>query len=505
MSSFASFSIAKALSAFSIEISDVVSNKMVNDSRQVDCNAVFCAVIGTQQDGRDYIEKAVDAGAAIVVAQCLCESHHGNVISRSGPNGDVPIIQFYELDKHLYALAKTYYGDPERQLKLIGITGTNGKTSTSQMLAKCLELLGKKSAVIGTIGAGQLDALTPIANTTPGPTELNGLLAQFVSKQVTDVAMEVSSHALSQHRVNPAMFDIALFTNLSRDHLDYHETMEEYAKAKFSLFTGEKTQTAVINLDDEYGRQWLSDNTSEQRVIKFSRLKQNEGLENTLAATNIKHGLAGTAFLLSYGQQNADVQTPLLGDFNIENLLAVAAGLIAYGFGLDEIANVLGSVDAPAGRMESFTSAKLPTSVVDYAHTPDALENALVACRQHCQGQLWVVFGCGGDRDKGKRSLMGKVSEKLADKIVITNDNPRSEAPELIANDILTGINQPEKTMVMLDRAQAVRWCMTHALPEDIVLYAGKGHENNIIIADQVLPYNERAMIKSFYHSEVSA
>ena len=501
MSKVAAYSIRKALSLFDIGIDEIASTQLVNDSRSVNTSTVFCAVIGTEQDGREYIPQAIEAGALLIISQCPCEAHHGNISYKEYQGQQIAVIQFFELAKHLSALAQAYYGHPAQQLCMIGITGTNGKTSTSQMLAQSLDALGNRAAVIGTTGAGQLSQLTAINNTTPGPTELNQLLAQFVEQGVSHVVMEVSSHALDQHRIQPSMFDVAVFTNLSRDHLDYHQTMEAYAAAKFSLFANDENQLAVLNIDDEYAKQWIAEKKVQDKVATFSSQANSKA---TLAAQNIAHNADGILFELEYQQHVTAIATTLFGDFNVENLLTVSTTLIAMGFTFEQVCQQLPKLKAPMGRMEHFSSADKASCIVDYAHTPDALENALIACRQHCHGELWVLFGCGGDRDKGKRSLMGEAAEKYAEHIVITNDNPRSEAPELIANDILSGIKESKKVTVLLDREQAVRKTLSHAKPNDVVLVAGKGHEENILIGDTIVPYSERALVKSLFEQEAS-
>ncbi|NMP32041.1 UDP-N-acetylmuramoyl-L-alanyl-D-glutamate--2,6-diaminopimelate ligase [Thalassotalea sp. M1531] len=498
------FNIAKALSQFDIEIEYTCSNQITNDSRQVTHGDVFCAVIGSESDGRQFIDQAIAAGAVLVIAQCHHQQQHGNVISRSveSISGEVltaQIVQFYELNEKLFELAAHYYHQPVNELSLIGVTGTNGKTSTTQIIASLLEHCGKKSAVIGTTGAGSLNSLAPIANTTPGPTELNHLMAGFVEQKIQHVAMEVSSHALDQGRILPSQLDVAVFTNLSRDHLDYHQTMEEYAAAKFSIFSGSAGQTAIINGDDVYGQQWLT--LINQPSYVYGRSGQVKTYEQFVYGSNISLSEHGITFTIETSTDQVEVTTQLLGMFNIDNLLAAIATMLALGFSLKDISPAIEKVEPSQGRMEAYSTIGMATAVVDYAHTPDALENALMACREHCQGELWVVFGCGGDRDKGKRAQMGAIAEKYAEHVVITNDNPRSEAPELIANDILSGCSHTEKITVMLDRKQAVRSAIAHAKAEDLVLLAGKGHENNIEIAGQIIEYSERAVVKSLYQA----
>ncbi len=496
------YSIANALALFDISIDEVNSNALINDSRLASNQTIFCAVMGSLADGRQYIDSALAAGCPMVIAQCHSAAQHGNVLERLVGQVKVPVVQFFELDKHLSAIAQCYYGYPHHALKMVGITGTNGKTSTSQIIANCFTALNQESAVIGTIGAGKVGALIEINNTTPGPTELNGLLAQFVQQGIKVVSMEVSSHALDQHRVSPEMMDIAVFTNLSRDHLDYHQTMDEYAKAKFRLFTGSKAQTAVINGDDAYGNTWLSKQDNLDDVIVFGRNDRVAHYARFVKAKSVKPSGHGLSFVLETEKETVDVSSQLVGDFNVDNILAAIAVLRAAEISLTDIVSILPHISACEGRMESFYQDGKATCIVDYAHTPDALENALKACRLHCQSKLWVVFGCGGDRDQGKRAMMGEIAEQFADHVVVTNDNPRHEAPEMIVSGILSGCKHPEKVTVILERKQAVISTLSNAGPNDIVLLAGKGHENTIQIGSKIIDYSERQLVMSIYQQE---
>ena len=486
------------------------THHLINDSRALNNNDIFCAVIGSGQDGREYIDQAIASGALLILAECQSEQQHGNILWRKvssdstnkSDDRQIAIVQFYQLNHHLFAFATAYYQQPQNKMVMIGLTGTNGKTSTSQLIAKLLDDNGQSAAVIGTNGAGKLDNLTELNNTTPGATQLSQLLAKFVDNKVSHVAMEVSSHALEQRRVTNDLFNIALFTNLSRDHLDYHQTMANYAQAKAKIFTHDSGQVAIINGDDEIGQQWLKDWPVEQQVIVYGRSKVISEAAKFVQATDIKHHSQGVSFSLNTHLGTNHIDSPLMADFNVDNLLAAIAVLIIEKVSLEDIAKSVAKVTPIIGRMETITQTGQVTAVVDYAHTPDALENALIACRQHCQGELWVVFGCGGDRDKGKRSLMGAIAEKLADHLVVTNDNPRNEAPEMIVSDILSGCVQTEKITIILDREQAVASTLSYAKADDIVLFAGKGHEDYILIGDKTISYNEREVVRSFFYKE---
>ena len=486
---------------------------LVNDSRIVTTGDIFCAIVGHAQDGRSYIDKAITQGAKLVLADCESPENHG-VISEIA---NASVISFYQLNLQLFNLAKAYYQNPQANMAMIGITGTNGKTTTSQLIAQMLSSYNKPCAVIGTNGAGKVNQLKPVENTTPSATELHQLFYRFHQEGLNHVAMEVSSHALVQNRVTGDLFDIAVFTNLSRDHLDYHGTMVDYAQAKKALFTGSNKQTAVLNYDDEQVQRWLLlDLPTGISAINSWLYGQNEALlkcEKFVCAQHIKHHHQGVTFTLMSHLGEIVIESPLLGHFNIENLLAAISVLLIEGATLDIVANLAKQVKAVAGRMEVTAAHDLPTAVVDYAHTPDALEKALQACRQHCQGELYVVFGCGGDRDKGKRPLMAQAAQHYADYIVITNDNPRSENPEQIVEDILSGFTgeiekkYSDKVSVKLDREQAVLATLKQASVQDIVLLAGKGHEDYVILSDgqggtKKVAYDERAVVELFYQTK---
>lgn len=520
MSKPATHYIAACLAQYSITVPNSIDlsrfcGDLHNDSRAVVKGDIFCAIIGHDQDGRQYIEQAIRKGAKLVIAECEDISEHGDVTFTPSDN-KIAIIKFYQLNQHLFSLTKSFYQAPQNNMTLVGITGTNGKTTTSQLIAQMLSAYDKPCAVIGTNGAGPLQDLQPIENTTPGACELHQLFNRFndehsVHGKFSYVTMEVSSHALSQNRVQADLFDIAVFTNLSRDHLDYHGSMASYGEAKKQIFSAESHQVAVLNYDDEQVQKWLKNWPEQQTLWLYSREQNITTHKQFVMAEGIKHHSHGVTFRLTSHIGNIEITSPLLGDFNIDNLLAAISVLLIQGVPLRELPNLVAQVNAVAGRMEATSAKNLATAVVDYAHTPDALEKALKACRKHCSGELYVVFGCGGDRDKGKRPLMAKAAEKYADYLIVTNDNPRSEDAQLIANDIVDGFANPhaEKITIILEREQAVLNTLKKAKFGDIVLLAGKGHEDYVIVAKhdeqgaiigtQKLAYNERLVVQSFY------
>lgn len=479
-----------------------------NDSRTLKPDDIFCAVIGHAQDGRKYIAKAVSQGASLILSECETKLEHGKITYLSHAGQPVAVINVYQLNKQLFELASSYYQAPQTQMTMIGITGTNGKTSTSQLLGQILTRCQKSCAIIGTNGTGVVDVnnehyLTELANTTPSATDLVQLFHAYAQQKVTYLAMEVSSHALAQQRVSENVFDIAVFTNLSRDHLDYHGSMAGYAAAKRRLFTNSSKQVAIVNGDDEQAQIWLANWSSPQKLWVYGRSEQVKNKQYFVSCQHVKHHSQGVEFTLTSHLGDIKIRSPLLGDFNIDNLLAVISVLLVEGIPLFVIAQQVEKIKPIAGRMETFTSnsdsKKLATTVVDYAHTPDALEKALIACRQHCRGKLYVVFGCGGDRDKGKRPLMAKAAEKYADQLVITSDNPRTEAPLSIIDDIVAGLAAETQATIIENRQQAVEQTLAKAQVNDVVLLAGKGHEDYIIIGSEKINYNERQVVMEFY------
>lgn len=499
------YCIATTLSAFGINISTLTTKRLINNSLEIKAQDVFCAVIGHHKNGCNFINSAIENGAACVIAQVSSASEHGNVdIINSGDNS-APVIAFYQLNEHLFSLAQLYYQVPNKLMKLVGITGTNGKTTTASIISQLLNVNHKKEALIGTLGAGRLNHLVATNNTTPAATELMQLMADFAEQGVEYLSMEVSSHALVQKRVSPDIFDVAVFMNLSRDHLDYHQTMEAYAKAKFSLFTQQASQKAVINGDDPFAINYLNSLNSKQLnyVTVFGYSESLAKYSQFIIAEQIKYQPSGVSFFIKTHLGNEELTSPLLGAFNVENLLAAIAVLLSFGFTLSNIKTSLHLLKPINGRMEKFAAERLPTAIVDYAHTPNGLENALKAVKQHFNGKLWLVFGCGGDRDQGKRAGMGRIAEQYADEIIVTNDNPRHESPENIVADILQFIKNKEKFTVELDRAQAVEQVFKQANKQDCILFAGKGHEDYILIGNEKLKYNERQLVKKHFQEAV--
>lgn len=433
---------------------------LTTDSRQVKPGYLFLAVPGLRYDGRDHIDQAVAAGAAAVAYEAA-----DGFTCRAA----VPVLPIGHLASQLSAIAGRFHGEPACQMKLVGITGTNGKTSVSQMLAQALNNLGQPCGVIGTLGSGMPGALLDHGMTTPDALSLQQQLAHLRDQGACRVSMEVSSHALAQDRVAALMFEVAVFTNLSRDHLDYHGDMAAYGQAKARLF--DQAERAVINLDDTFGRQ-----LAEECTLPLTGYSLNDSNAD-LYCSDIRFDAQGISARLHTAQASAELRSPLLGTFNLSNLLAVAGVLLSLELPLAQIAAQLGLLVPPAGRMQRLGGEGQPLVVIDYAHTPDALEKALAALRAHVAGRLICVFGCGGDRDRGKRPLMGRIAEQGADQLVITDDNPRTEVSAAIIEDILAGIERTEQVTVIANRAEAIAQTIAAAAAGDVILLAGKGHE----------------------------
>lgn len=452
------------------------------DSRQVQAGSLFLAYPGAYSDGRNYIAQAIQAGAIAVVWEQ--DGFAWNA------DWQVKNLAVRDLKQQVGSIAAEFYQHPSSKLTMIGVTGTNGKTSVSQWIAQCLSLLGKKTAVLGTIGNGFLDAQTEAANTTPDAILLQAMLAEFAQQNADAVAMEVSSHGLDQGRVNGVAFDIAVLTNLSRDHLDYHETMEAYAAAKQKLFAWEGLGTAIVNADDAFGSK-LASSIKAQGKICVSYGFENKGTQYDISASHLKLHDAGLSMQVKTPQGDALVKANVLGRFNAYNVLAVLATLLALNFSLNEAVAAVGKIKPVLGRMQQFGGGELPLVVVDYAHTPDALEKVLSTLKEQVgnEAKLICVFGCGGDRDVGKRPLMGSIASTLADKVVVTTDNPRTENPTAIIQAIVDSMK--DGYVIELDRASAIRNAIKAAKQGDIILVAGKGHENYQEISGVKHPFDD--------------
>jgi len=476
------------------------------DSRALRAGDAFVAYPGANADGRRYIHDAIARGAVAVLWER--EGHSWNEA------WCVPNVAVEGLRGLAGEIAHEVYGRPSEKLWLAGVTGTNGKTSCSQWIAQALSSLGRKTAVIGTLGSGfpaaagreSTGKFAPALNTTPDAIELQRQLAEFLKEGAQGVVMEVSSIGLDQGRVNGAKFDVALFTNFSRDHLDYHGDMERYAAAKAQLFDMPELSGAVLNMDDVLGVR-IAQKLAGGKVAcagysAHAGVASAAGLEFFLEAENIRLTQQGLAFGLVSSWGRAEVHSALIGRFNVANLLGVLGVLLGAGVALAPAVAALAALTPPPGRMQRLGGGGKPFAVVDYAHSPDALEEVLISLRPLADaagGRLLCVFGCGGDRDRGKRALMGAIAARNADQVVLTSDNPRSEDPLEIITDILEGVlgedHRPgQAPLVIADRREAIAATIASALAGDVVLIAGKGHEDYQETAGQRLPLSDAAV-----------
>jgi UDP-N-acetylmuramoyl-L-alanyl-D-glutamate--2,6-diaminopimelate ligase len=448
------------------------------DSRKVNSDSLFVAIRGYTTDGHHFLDQATLAGAKVAVVE---ES-----------DAAIPIIQCKVADTRqaLAVLAAAFYSPEILDLRLVGITGTNGKTTTSYLVRSILDSADMPSGLIGTIAYHTGKEIRKAWNTTPESIDLYELLYQISSNRLKGCVLEVSSHALEMHRVDKLEFDVAVFTNLTQDHLDFHYDMHAYFQAKSRLFDRLKPGgQAVINADDPYGKQLIS--KLNKNIITFAMNEQ-----ANVRTSKWDSSIAGVTALLETSWGDLEVTSPLIGEFNIENILAAVATGLALNFDLKTIKRGIESVRFVPGRLEPVKVQSGFKIIVDYAHTPDALQKSLRVLQKLSSAKVWVVFGCGGDRDKAKRPIMGKIASDFADRVVITSDNPRSEKPEDIIKDIINGISDQRDIVIETDRRKAILYAMKHAELHDTILVAGKGHEDYQEISGVKHPFDDRMVIK---------
>jgi len=453
------------------------------DSRRVSPGDAFIAVAGSTTHGMVFAAEAEARGARVII-------HDGLALT---PQVKIPLVSVDGLGELLPRLAARFFHCPSDRLTIAGVTGTNGKTSTAHFIAQAWQRTFGTAGLIGTIGYGALSRLMPAALTTPDPITMQRMLAECIDEGVEYVAMEVSSHALEQGRCAEVAFAAAVFTNLSRDHLDYHGSMERYAAAKRRLFTDCRPGFAVINVDDEFGRSLANELCGQIEVLPYGTNGSSE-----LRAAVLNMDSTGMALKLSGPWGEGNVHTGLLGRFNVYNLLAAAGTLALLGMPWDQVMHQIEIMCPVPGRMHCLGGEQgQPLVVVDFAHTPDALKQALTALRAHLHGRLTCVFGCGGNRDRGKRPLMAEVVESLADRVLITTDNPRNEKPQNIFDDMLAGMKSPQDALVISDRGTAIRRAIRESCSGDIILVAGKGHEAWQEVNGQRIPFSDEAAIRA--------
>ncbi len=475
-------------------VPDSLVSDLQTDHRKIERGGLFMACSGRNRHGINFARQAIDSGAVAIVF----DPADGGEEQAAALDAVVPLISVERLGQKVGQIASRFYGDPSAALQVIGITGTNGKTSCSHYLAQALSE-EKRCAVIGTLGWGFIKNLQETTHTTPDPVTLNRMLGQIRNQGGELVMMEASSHGLDQGRISGIHFRGAIYTNFSRDHLDYHDSLEAYIAAKLLLLQSSGLSFVVVNLDDEAMQVVINAAPKTVSLWGFTQ-KQEKAVQGQCDAVVVAKACEmvreGLNFKVEFKGDSANLSVPVIGSFNLENLLAVLTTMLAMGMPLRRAASALGRINPVPGRMERISVAGKPLVVVDYAHTPDALEKALASLKPHCAGKLKVVFGCGGDRDRGKRSLMGKIAAAYCDEVYLTDDNPREEDPVSIITDICGG--GLDGAVVIHDRRRAIASAIENSSPKDVVLVAGKGHETAQQIRDRSLPFNDREVIESF-------
>lgn len=459
-----------------------------NDSRQVKSGSLFIAYPGAATDGRMYIQQAVKSGAAAIIYEPSA------LPSTVTLPETIPCIPIPHLSNLLADIAGRFYENPTQSLAVTGVTGTNGKTTIAYQLAQAHTLLGQSAMYIGTLGQGNVVDLKPLVNTTPDALCLQHLCHEYKKQHIQQVCMEVSSHALAEGRVEGVDFIQAIYTNLSHEHLDYHHTMQAYAETKAKLFTTPTLQWAILNYDDQYAKQMDLGRHPQCKRLTYGL---HEGSD--VHATNCQLSMTGSEFDVKSPWGDRHVRIKSIGAFNIYNSLAVYSSLLAHGYAIDDVVSVMAQLNPSPGRMELV--AQEPCVLVDYAHTPDALENVLstlVRLKSHdtFSRKIWVVFGCGGDRDKTKRPLMGRIASQLADHVVLTSDNPRTEEPVQIVEEIADGLLSTVNVIKVIDRKEAIKQTLNSANKQDIILIAGKGHEAYQQIGHERFVFSDQEVVR---------
>ena len=499
--------------------------QITSDSRTVRPGALFFAQGGTMTHGERFIDDAIHQGAIAVIVEAAIDAPIVASLKRTHPN--LAVFSDECLSQHISEIAGRFFNKPSSSLSLIGVTGTNGKSSCVHLISELWCLLGRRSGHVGTLGygiksSGCNDAITETGMTTPSAIRVQEILAELHENEVTHVAMEVSSHGIHQSRVVSLDFDIAILTNVTRDHLDYHKTFEEYARVKNSFVCHYGAKTSIVNIDDENGLQLSKNWSGDSMLLSYSL--ENSSADLYVAERDFNAGGVTARITSPWG--TGILRTSLLGSFNLSNILACIAACCVQGEGFQKVLKHLSEILAPNGRMQKVSmltnhqnSKHAANDIVgfegtkkvyiDFAHTPDALEKAIIALRQHCEKNIWLVFGCGGDRDAGKRPLMGEVAAQLADRIVVTSDNPRSENPKEIIQQVAIGaqtilqdeaksfskldtkVDLDAPLFLIEDREDAIAFAIKHSQKSDIVLIAGKGHENYQLVGEESHPFSD--------------
>jgi len=458
---------------------DVEITGITNDSRKVRPGSLYVAIKGYKTDGHNFIKKSLECGAQAIVSE-----------ERFSLNTKIPQITVRNTRKALSSLSCCFYNNPSQKINVVGVTGTNGKTTTTFLTKSIIEKAGYEAGLIGTINYQIGEKIIPAQETTPESVELQRLIAEMVAAKMKFAVMEVSSHSAIQYRIENIKFKTAVFTNIIAEHMDYHKTISNYMNAKVELFKNlTKDSFAVLNADDEHSK-YFSDRTSAK--ILWYGIKNNADIKAEIC----RESTSNTMIRLKYLQREIDIKVPFVGLHNVYNALASVASAISLGFKLDVIKSGIETAPVVPGRLENVPCDRGFNVVVDYAHTPHALETVLHALKNLVKGRILLVFGCGGDRDKEKRSIMGKIADEKSDIFWLTNDNPRSEAPLSIIDDIKAGIKSGRSFHIQTNRHKAIAEALSEAKGDDLVLIAGKGHEKYQIIKDTIIPLDDREVVK---------
>ncbi|QJC36438.1 UDP-N-acetylmuramoyl-L-alanyl-D-glutamate--2,6-diaminopimelate ligase [Enterobacteriaceae endosymbiont of Donacia simplex] len=496
---FSLFSLQKLLNNYikSNLIKNILINKIVLDSRKVTGeNCLFIAIKGYKKNGKNFIKHAISRGAIAVLTYTDNKISSCNILFKK----DIPIIYLPNLHKHISHFAGILYDHPSKKVPVIGITGTNGKTSITNFLLQWIKLLGGNPAILSTLGNGFHEKLIKTNNTTDSAIEIQSTLKKFINKKANIIIMEVSSHGLSQYRVSDIFFSIGIFTNLTRDHLDYHLNMKNYELSKWKFFSNHKIKQKIINIDDNTGLKWFK---KLPNVIPITTKKKFLYQSNVfIYIKKITYLSNKTIVIFNSSWGNGKIKINLIGKFNVINIILSMAALLKLNYPLKKLLKTISKIKPVKGRIEKiFFKKKYSNIIIDYAHTPDALKNILLTIRLNTRGKIWCIFGCGGERDIGKRKIMGYIATKYADNIILTTDNPRTENINNIIKDIKKGCITSHNVFIILNRIKAIAYAIFNFSKKDTILVAGKGHEDYQIINNKILNYSDFNAIQNILKS----
>ncbi|QJC28996.1 UDP-N-acetylmuramoyl-L-alanyl-D-glutamate--2,6-diaminopimelate ligase [Enterobacteriaceae endosymbiont of Plateumaris rustica] len=485
------------------KISNIFINKIVLDSRQIKGkNCLFIAIKGCKLDGKIFIDDAIKNGAVAIITYSDNNTSPYNIIFKN----NIPIIFLSNLQKKISFFAGKLYNHPSYKIPVIGVTGTNGKTSITNFLMQWINLLGKKAAICSTLGNGFYNNLITTNNTTDSAIDIQYTLKNFLEKKADIVIIEISSHGLKQFRVANLKFEVGIFTNLTRDHLDYHLNMKNYELTKWKFFSEHKIIKNIININDIIGYNWFKKLSYNNKNVIAVTTKKYFFIKNNLyfKVTKINFLKDNTIIEFNSSWGKGTIKTFLIGYFNVINIILSMTTLLNLNFSLKELINTSHKIHSVHGRMEIFPSKKkYPKIIIDYAHTPHALKNALLTIKLYCKGKIWCIFGCGGERDIGKRSIMGIIAKNFSDVVIITTDNPRSENIIDIINDIIEKYKNKNNLHIITNRFKAIHYAINNANKNDTILIAGKGHEQYQIIGNKIFNYSDYNVVNNIFKKNI--